>query len=379
MELSDFSGDPVADAADLEGRGAAPAGAFDARALGRTYEAAVFFVDLDFEREHDEHEIYNATNGVNAPVPVGPDLWADEVDDGDVRPAAFDALCEVQVEAGVINENNCVRLVGVDVTEEVVADAEEAGEMDEGLDEADDGKFGDIVDEAEAGSVHIIATDAVEIGVGEPSAQGAHEMGATVIARGLPGDEEDPLHALKRELLFHAHAFEHEFEVFEQVLQIFFVFDFVFDDLEGEVVGNHVLAFGDIHHFFVDGDGTLLALDVLLDDVAYKGIFRCVIAAVGVFVPVLGGEDRRAAELDDPRGEERGVIELIGGVLIELGDDGFFHGAANDFGADPVLVVREPFVRIRFVKHGNEFIDIHADDFASYATHSSLLGWGLQW
>ncbi len=167
-------------------------------------------------------------------------------------------------------------------------------------------------------------------------------------------------------------AGDEEGEVFLKGLEIFFVHDFIAQNLNHEVVSDGVGGLGLLQQFFVGDDRTLLAFDVLIEKRVNVGVGRRIIAAVGLFHPILRGKKGDAAELDDAEGEHIGVAEFIRGVLGQFRHYGIFHRSFGNFGAEPVLIIGEPFVCECLIKERQEFFDVHSYDFATFRAHGIL-------
>ena len=122
------------------------------------------------------------------------------------------------------------------------------------------------------------------------------------------------------------------------------MFDFHLEDAEDDVIGNRVLVFCLFQQAVIGFDGALFAFDVLfkhLDDVR---VIRGIVPAVGELVPVLWFCYRGPAQLDNPCGKQDRMPEFLGCMKRQLGNDGFLVGPADNFGSNPVLVIREPFI-----------------------------------
>ena len=132
-----------------------------------------------------------------------------------------------------------------------------------------------------------------------------------------------------------------------------------------------------LHQVLVNVDGALLASDILGQDLLDEGIGGGFVAAVRDLQPFFGADRRGAAELDDAQRQHIGVSQLFSGVQKQLRGNRIFHRAFDNLGAQPVLVVRQPFIRKSLVEHPQQLIDIHTDNLTSFCTHRFLLLFAL--
>ena len=144
---------------------------------------------------------------------------------------------------------------------------------------------------------------------------------------------------------------------------------FHLENAEDHVVRDRVLVLGLLHEAVVRLDRTLLSLDILFKHFEYRGIIGRIIPAVREFEPVLRFCHRCPTQLDDTGSEQRGMSQFFGGMQGQFGDDGFLVGSPDDLGADPVLVVCEPFIGIRLVKDFHQILHIGINNLSSKCSH----------
>ena len=70
---------------------------------------------------------------------------------------------------------------------------------------------------------------------------------------------------------------------------------------------------------------------------------------------------------------QAGMTKLVRRVLQKFGDHRFFHRPLHDFGAEPVLIISQPFVSESHIEQLQQLFHVHADDFSSFCTHTIFL------
>ena len=133
------------------------------------------------------------------------------------------------------------------------------------------------------------------------------------------------------------------------------------------------VVFAECHfaNLLIAGDGAALGNQILLNQLHNPVVARRVIFAAGKVFPLFGVENRRAAQFNDPFAKFVGMVIFFVGVFHKLGHDGGAHRPFGDQGADPVLIIGQPFFRQRFVQGFQEFVMIDFADFLSHLSHFS--------
>ncbi len=86
--------------------------------------------------------------------------------------------------------------------------------------------------------------------------------------------------------------------------------------------------------------------------------------------------DRSSTELDDAARDEHRVVELLGRVEGQLRRNCVLHRTLDELRTEPVLVVGEPFARVRPVQHADQLLHVHPDDRATSRAHVVLPWFG---
>jgi hypothetical protein len=149
-------------------------------------------VEGGLEGEDDEHVGDALLHPAQAAALPGPELRADQVDDGDVE--AFAVGGEAEVDVGKVDEDGDGGALAVDTPEgrdQFAVLGVDVGGVAEDLGDA---HVGDVLGTdvaAQAGALHLLPAEAEEAGARQLGLQGVDELGAVMIAAGLAGGEED--------------------------------------------------------------------------------------------------------------------------------------------------------------------------------------------
>ncbi len=170
------AGEP-ADEVGFAGVGAAElGGAIDHGVTTELGGEAAGFVEGFFEREDANHQVEDAGHDLDAAFFPGPDLGADVVDEFAGVTAFAEGFGDAEVEAGVVDEDDCSGSGGEDLGDGFVEALLEVAVHFEDLPEADDaGGLYPIGDVFATDGFHFGSAEAAELGVGVEVAQGLHE------------------------------------------------------------------------------------------------------------------------------------------------------------------------------------------------------------
>ncbi len=150
---------------------------------------AALFQKFLLKIEQRQHLAVNARHELHAAFLPGPDLGGHVADDGDAE--RDELLGQPQVEAGVVHEDDQVRLEDLDAVEDRAEQAEIFRQVLEDLGET--GRVGgparQEADEPE--SFHPRAADAVEFQVRPQPAQGREQGRAELVPGRFAGDDQD--------------------------------------------------------------------------------------------------------------------------------------------------------------------------------------------
>ncbi len=142
-----------------------------------------------FEGEDDHHAVDALLDPAEAAALPGPELGADEVDDGDVQ--FFEFAGEAEVDVGEVDEDGDVGAAFFDGGDETAVLAVDVGHVPDDLGDAHVGDVFGADDAVEAGVFHLFAAEAEAGEVGVAGAEFGEELGAVVVAAGFASREED--------------------------------------------------------------------------------------------------------------------------------------------------------------------------------------------
>ncbi len=146
-------------------------------------------VEGDLEGEDDHHAVDALLDPAEAAALPGPELGADEPEDGDAEASAV--FGEAEVDVGEVDEDSYGGALGADGVDEAAVLAVDVGGV---ADDFGDAHVGDVLgadDAGEAGGGHLLAAEAEEGGLGEAVGEFCDDLGAVVVAAGFSGGEED--------------------------------------------------------------------------------------------------------------------------------------------------------------------------------------------
>ena len=146
-----------------------------------------------FEGKDDEHAANVLADEADSVLLPGPELWADEVDDGNAEAVEF--FGEAEVDFGEVDEDGDGGAAGADGALELAELAVDAGKMQDHFGQAHDGHVFSADDAIDAGGGHARAAHAPQLrcfgfwreAVGERRG----EEGAVVLAAGFACRDED--------------------------------------------------------------------------------------------------------------------------------------------------------------------------------------------
>lgn len=142
-----------------------------------------------FEWEDNHHAVDALLNRAQTAALPGPELRADEPEDGNAE--AFDVFGEAEVDLWEVDEDGDIRVVALDRGDQLSILRVDVRRVAEDLGEAHMGDILGTDDALEAGGGHLGAAQPRECGVGETCVQVGYELCAVVIGGGLSGGEED--------------------------------------------------------------------------------------------------------------------------------------------------------------------------------------------
>jgi uncharacterized protein YdeI (YjbR/CyaY-like superfamily) len=146
-------------------------------------------VEGGFEGEDDEHAVDALLDPAETATLPGPELRADEVDDGDV--AFFQLAGEAEVDVGEVDEDGDIGAAGVDGGDEAAVFAVDVGHVPDDLGDAHVGDVFGADDAVEARGFHLRAAEAEGGEMGQAGAQLGEELRAVVVSAGFAGGEEE--------------------------------------------------------------------------------------------------------------------------------------------------------------------------------------------
>ena len=150
---------------------------------------AAFAVELFFEGEDDKHLVYALLHPAEAAALPGPELRADEPDDGNA--CAGEVFGEAEVDVGEIDEDGDVGALLLDECDELAVAGVDVGDVAEDFGDAHDGYVFGADDASLAGLLHVCAAKAGEYCAGQALVEGSDESGSVVVAGGFASGEKD--------------------------------------------------------------------------------------------------------------------------------------------------------------------------------------------
>ena len=146
-------------------------------------------VEGGFEGEDDEHAVDEALHPAQAAALPGPELRADEPEDGDAEALAVHG--EAEVDVGEVDEDGERGRVALDGADERAVLRVDVEGVAEDFGEAHVGDVFGADDALLAGGFHGAAAEAGEGGGGDAAVEFGDDLGAVVVAGGFAGGEED--------------------------------------------------------------------------------------------------------------------------------------------------------------------------------------------
>ena len=146
-------------------------------------------VEGGFEGEDDHHAGDALLHPAEAAALPGPELRADEVEDGDAE--FFQLAGEAEVDVGEVDEDGDVGAVFFDGGDEAAVLGVDGGHVADDLGDAHVGYVFGADDAVEAGHFHLFAAEAEAGEVGVAGVEFGEKLGAVVVAAGFAGGEKD--------------------------------------------------------------------------------------------------------------------------------------------------------------------------------------------
>ena len=146
-------------------------------------------VEVLLEGEDDEHAIDALLNPTEASSLPGPELGANEVDDGDAALLEFSG--EAEVDVGEVDEDGDVGFLLADGADEFAILAVDIGGVTEDFGDAHVGDVFGAYDSLLSGGLHLGAAEAEEAGVRVAAGELLDDLGTVVVAGGFAGGDED--------------------------------------------------------------------------------------------------------------------------------------------------------------------------------------------
>ena len=146
-------------------------------------------VESLFEGEDDEHFGDALLHPAETRTLPGPELRADEPDDGDAE--FVEVFGEAEVDVGEVDENGDAGFFAADAGNELAVLGEDVRRVTEDFGDAHVGDVFGADDAVLAGGFHLLAAESGEGGVGQAVAEGGDEGRAVGVSGGFAGGEED--------------------------------------------------------------------------------------------------------------------------------------------------------------------------------------------
>ena len=146
------------------------------------------FEEIDFEGKNGEYLVHVTSNGLDAPFLPRPQLGGDVIIDG-TELAVVNVACYLQVEAGVVHEDDDIGMPGGKVVLALAHAAQDGAGVEDYVDDAHVGQVAVVAHEGHALCLHQVASEATELCRRVFGFQGGNEVGSMEVAAGLACDE----------------------------------------------------------------------------------------------------------------------------------------------------------------------------------------------
>src|SRR4029077_5508583 len=144
-------------------------------------------VELFFKRKDAEGLREAAADYAHAPGSPGPELRADIINVSNAAP--FEFAGEAEMEAGKVGEDSEGGLAALGFGDEAAHGTNERGKVAEDFGDADDGDFGVVGDDVDAGGAHLRAAHAENLKISALLQRGG-EAGGVHVSAGFTGGEQ---------------------------------------------------------------------------------------------------------------------------------------------------------------------------------------------